>query len=226
MADLFGSAPIVAAPKKSKRPERSVVDLEGFSVYAAAKSLLDGLTAFMKPLEVTFKDKCRSLALEMSAGLKKPESFNLLDGCGKALFALKKLTTLAPLSADAQAKFTAFNVPFNVETIKPELYFINPDLLADATFRNAISEALSAAPALQGQTIIMRQEKVEKATVSEKTIEAIMKMSNPAEQALLSSMAQTPAFSQVKFEGSGSDAIALLESVGFSLLELEEEEAE
>ena len=222
---MFDSAPVKnpVTKRPTKAESHEVVALDGWAVFAGGMSIIKALEGFLKPMGTMFKETCLKIAIAKSKGFK-PESFNLLDGPGEGQFQIRKKGSNIPLSRDEVIKLNAFHVPLLTVETQPEHFFINPEVLANPIKRAAIEEALLDVPELQGDTIIFRQEPLSKTVVGPDSIKAAFGLKDPREIALCLSMLTTLAF-KTGFTGTPTEAMALLESVGFTFAK-EEEEAE
>ena len=222
---MFDSAPVKNPAPKKKGKEMEEVCVAGWCAFSAGRAVAKALEGYLKPLEAKFKEQCIKIAIDLSKGKgnKKPDTFNVLDGVGSGQFTLRKKGSNIPLDPGSITKLTAFGIPLKSEEIRPELFFINPALLANPAKRAAIEAALLAAPALAGDTIICRQEAAFKTIVADASIEKAMGLENPLEVGLCLSMLTIPA-AKTGFNGTPAEAMAFMEADGFSFGEEEEEE--
>jgi hypothetical protein len=192
--NLFTTAKTIAvSPKKAAKMGPQPVSLEGVEEYAQLKALMNAIEGLVKTAEAKVKDQIKDVALAYGKSEhKRIENFKAIEGSATVDCQVKKKGASA-LSEEAETECRKHQI--DLEEVKEEQFFFNPDVLANPKFRDAISAAISTVPGLPSD-VILRQAPTYK--VSNEGIDKLFKL-KPTVQAELFDAAVTLAVGKPTF---------------------------
>jgi hypothetical protein len=187
ITSVFGSAPVITVAVPASKSKAVEIEFEGVEDVAA-------LTAVKKAIEGFLEDamaQLKAAALEefIATGMKikrRPETFNGVEGIGRASIQLK--ANSAKLSDDAIAVLEEHNIPLETTDVVTETFAFAPEYANDPIFVQKMEQTLgSALVALQDERgpIIRKQVGVTKTAVTDLGLEAIFTKSEEIIRALV-----------------------------------------
>jgi hypothetical protein len=198
IADVFGSAPTAAAPKKttSKKTAEEVEMSEGFDLFVA----LSVVESLIKQPRENIQAQMRSVALDIfddqvrEAGATT--NFKGVRNDGEANVQCKKRS--AGIPADMRPLLDEHGISYDVLESTEKRYIINPEIMNDQDLLGKLAVALRNAPGLEGVQVVQVQEATVKLQTNEATMRDIKKIKNPEVRKSLLEGITTIAFSHAK----------------------------
>lgn len=181
MMNLFDAAKPINSAKPARgrtvKAEVATPGIEGYAAIDSVKKFLDGL---QKTLASPLKEGIARYCIEANS----TDSYRALDGKASASMEMRKRGTNSPLSDDEIALAKQHRIPVEKNVITPGAFIINPEHAQNAALMALVSAALVDVPGLPVD-FIQRQEEVSTTVVSEKALDAVMKINDPDTKAKL-----------------------------------------
>jgi len=212
MPDMFASAikaPKVEEKKKGKEQIQMGRDLD---TYAAASAVLKSLEAVKAEYELKLKTTMAKLFSHIGIeNRSKPANFEGIGPVSTASCEIRKRSSASVLTDDEANALREKGITLEEKVVREEAYLFNAAILADPVLRKKVSDALAKID-FGGVAPILHQEREVKNIVAEDGIDQLFKLSETEDQALgMLGMVGVLAL-KPKFDGTLSDAVALLET--------------
>jgi hypothetical protein len=186
--------------------------------FAAAKALIDGASTALEGLRAPLIEEVT--AMFVKDGLlanRKPKNFTGVSDLTSSACQMQKRKSNSYLTEDEIKIAAANGIPTKQKVSQakvPEVYYVNPILLANPIYRERIENALKGIDLGFGVEVLMKQSEVpevSKTVLDDNALDVIFsKVSTPEKAKDLLQLAAVIALDTV-FEGTTQDAIRVLQ---------------
>lgn len=172
---MFKEAKSLSAPKTAKvAKEKERIEFAGIKRLAHLDAVIKMAKSTKEQIESSLKEKIWDMFYDRANGNDAsregaaPSSFNGAEDNAECNLQLRKRSTMSALTEDELEILAKHNIKYEVETLSPRLFAINPDYAADEKLLEKVEKALLKAgvPA----DFIVVQDAIEKKVVSPETL--------------------------------------------------------